>query len=131
MTFVLIFIALKFVLTILSYSAGVPGGLFAPLLLPGVLTGMVFGQISTAWFPAMEHAPTAFAVVGMVAIFAAVVQAPLTGIVLIQEMTGSYSQLLHLLTACSIAYLVAMALRSRPIYDALMDMKQTHGHASV
>jgi CIC family chloride channel protein len=57
----------------------------------------------------------------MAALFAAIVRAPLTGIVLILEMTGTYEQMLSLLVATSCAYAVAEALRSRPIYETLLE----------
>ena len=68
----------------------------------------------------VDH-PVAFAVVGMAAYFAAIVRAPLTGIVLIVEMTNNYQQMLALLVACFSAHLVAEAMGDRPIYEALLD----------
>jgi chloride channel protein, CIC family len=71
----------------------------------------------------------------MAALFSAIVRAPLTGIVLIIEMTGNYDQLLALLVACLLAYLVAEHLREKPVYEALMerDLRRpvaTHGSAA-
>lgn len=65
--------------------------------------------------------PGAFAVVGMAAYFAAIVRAPLTGVMLIVEMTGSYSQMLPLLVSCFSAYAVAEFLKDVPIYEALLE----------
>jgi CIC family chloride channel protein len=64
--------------------------------------------------------PAAFAVVGMAAFFSAIVRAPLTGIMLIVEMTGNYSQMLPLLVSCFCAYAVAELLKDTPIYEALL-----------
>ena len=61
------------------------------------------------------------AVVGMAAYFTAIVRAPLTGIVLMVEMTGNYSLVLPLLAACLTAYGVADFLGDRPIYEALLE----------
>ena len=79
------------------------------------------GQASQALFPALAPTPTAFAVLGMAAVFTSSVRAPLTGITLILEMTAETAQLFALCAACLVAYLVAEGLRDRPIYDALLE----------
>ena len=111
----------KFLLTVLSYGSGVPGGIFAPLLVLGALVGLMTGQVSELMFPSLAHTPAAFAVIGMAAAFAAIVRAPLTGIVLILEMTNNYEQLFPLLVACMLAFLVAERLQNKPIYEALLE----------
>jgi chloride channel protein, CIC family len=68
-----------------------------------------------------------FAVVGMAAYFTAIVRAPLTGIVLIVEMTGNYSLVLPLLAACLTAYGVADFLKDRPVYEALLERDLLRG----
>lgn len=109
----------RLVLGAVSYAAATPGGLFAPMLVLGAIAGLGFGAV-VAWLaPMLGVEPQAFAVVGMGAFFAGVVRAPLTGIVLITEMTGSSSLLLPLLSACFGAMLVAEGLREPPIYAAL------------
>jgi len=59
--------------------------------------------------------------VGMAAFFTAVVRAPLTGIILVTEMTGSFTLLLPMLGACFAATLVPTLLRNAPIYDSLRE----------
>lgn len=118
--FLTILFAGKFALTILSYLAGVPGGIFAPMLLLGAVIGLAVGQMSFFLFPDLAPTPAAFAVAGMAAYFSAVVRAPLTGIVLVLEMTRNYEQLFPLLVACMIAYIVADRMNAQPIYDALL-----------
>ena len=110
----------KFLLTVTSYGSGAPGGIFAPMLLIGATSGLLVGQMGHAWVPAITGSPSAFAVIGMAAFFAASVRAPLTGAVLIIEMTANYDQLLALLIACFAAYWVAEHLGSRPIYEELL-----------
>lgn len=116
----LLFLA-RFVLTLVSYGCGAAGGIFAPILvigaLAGVFIGMVGHNVSPAWIPSVP----VFAVLGMGALFAAAVRAPLTGIVLMVEMTGQYNIMLPLLTACLCAYGVAEALHTPPIYEALLE----------
>ena len=119
LTIIPLLFLLRFVLTIASYGTGAPGGIFAPLLVLGALVGLAVGEGAVMLFPTVGAVPGAFAVVGMAAFFASVVRAPLTGIVLIVEMTGSYALMLPLLVACFCAYLVAEGVGSPPIYESL------------
>jgi chloride channel protein, CIC family len=114
----LVFI-LRFGLGALSYAAGTPGGLFAPMLVLGSQSGLLFGALCKYWFPSLAPHPTAFAVVGMAAFFTAVVRAPVTGIVLVAEMTASFTLLLPMLGACFGAMVVPTLLGNAPIYDTL------------
>jgi CIC family chloride channel protein len=116
-----IWFGLRFAMTMASYSTGAPGGIFAPLLALGALIGLGIGQIMHMMMPTVVTQPEVFAVVGMAAYFAAIVRAPLTGVVLIIEMTGNYWQLLPLMTACFCAYLVAEHLQDVPIYERLLE----------
>lgn len=121
LTVIPLLFGVRFLLTVASYGTGAPGGIFAPLLVLGALVGLGIGEIAVELFPATGAAPGAFAVVGMAAFFAAVVRAPLTGIVLIVEMTGSYALMLPLLVACFCAYIVAETFRTPPIYESLLE----------
>ena len=112
--------ALRFLLGSASYAAGTPGGLFAPMLVLGTQIGFMFGA-ACGKLPFVGVAPEAFAVVGMAAFFAGVVRAPLTGIILVSEMTGSSTLLVPAIFASFTAMMVAAGLRERPIYDALRD----------
>jgi CIC family chloride channel protein len=116
-----LFFVIRFLLTTTSYGSGAPGGIFAPLLVLGALIGLAIGQIAHNLAPAIVPIPAVFAVVGMAAYFTAIVRAPLTGIMLIVEMTGNYSQMLPLLVACFCAYAVAEFLKDLPIYEALLE----------
>jgi CIC family chloride channel protein len=110
---------LRFYLGAASYAAATPGGLFAPLLVLGAQLGLFCGILFAHWFPGLDITPEAFAVVGMAALFTAIVRAPLTGIVLVIEMTAAFVLLLPMLAACFAAMLVATLLRDEPIYDSL------------
>jgi chloride channel protein, CIC family len=112
---------LRLALGAVSYAAGTPGGLFAPMLVLGAQLGLMFGLVCRMAFPDLGLEPTAFAVVGMAAFFTGVVRAPLTGIVLVTEMTASVTLLLPILVACFAAMLVPALLRDVPIYDALRE----------
>jgi CIC family chloride channel protein len=100
---------------------GSDGGIFAPLLALGALLGSIVGQIAQMCYPSAVPEPAVFAVVGMGAMFASILRAPLSGILLIIEMTGNYEQMIPLLVACFFAYDVADLLKDTPIYDALFE----------
>lgn len=80
-------------------------------------------------FPRLVPIPAVFAVAGMAAYFMAIVRAPLTGIVLIIEMTGNYGLMLPLLVACFCAYIVAEALGGLPLYENLLERELSRGGA--
>jgi CIC family chloride channel protein len=109
----------RLVLGAASYAAGTPGGLFAPLMVLGAVSGLAFGYVVDAAIPGLAVRPEAFAFVGMAAFFAGTVRAPITGIVLVIEMTGSSTLLLPMLAACFGSMLTAETLRDLPIYAAL------------
>lgn len=121
LTAIPLWFVIRFLLTISSYGSGVPGGIFAPLLVLGALIGLAVGKIAVMAVPSAGVAPAVFAVVGMAAYFTAIVRAPLTGVVLIIEMTGNYEQMLPLLISCFFAYAVAEYLKDLPIYEALLE----------
>lgn len=102
-----------------SYAARTPGGLFAPMLVLGAQLGLLFGAGCGLLFPDLHIQPVGFAVVGMAAFFTGVVRAPLTGIVLVVEMTASIHMLLPMLGACFVAMLVPTLLHDAPIYESL------------
>jgi CIC family chloride channel protein len=104
-----------------SYSAGVPGGLFAPMLVLGAASGALFCGVVNSLMPGVDLSPVACAVVGMAALFSASVRAPLTGIVLAVEMTGRGDLTLGLLSGSLTAMVVAMLLGSQPIYVTLKE----------
>jgi chloride channel protein, CIC family len=110
---------IRFGLGALSYAAGTPGGLFAPMLVLGAQLGLMFGILCHLAFPGLGIQPEGFAVVGMAAFFAGVVRAPLTGIVLVTEMTANVTMLLPMLGACFVAMLVPAVVGNAPIYDSL------------
>jgi len=113
---------LRLALGAISYSAGTPGGLFAPLLVLGAQSGLLFGLLCQHWVPDAVPDPKALAVVGMAAFFTGAVRAPVTGIVLVTEMTANFTLLLPMLAACFAAMLVPALLNNAPIYDSLREV---------
>ena len=106
--------------TLLSFGSGAPGGVFAPTLALGTLFGMLFGLGAHWLFPGVVTEPGAFAIAGMGGLFAATVRAPITGILLVIEMTSNYEMILPLIVTCLGATMVAQSLGGHPIYTQLL-----------
>jgi len=117
----LILFALRFFTTMISYGTGAPGGIFAPMLALGTLFGVSFGLIANELIPSLHVEPLVFAVVGMSALFSATVRAPITGIVLVAEMTSSFSLLMPLLITSLVAVITVNSLGGRAIYTILLE----------
>jgi CIC family chloride channel protein len=121
----------KFIMTTISYRSGAPGGIFAPVLLMGTVLGLLAASVAPLVYSGMQGSFDAFAVLGMAAVFTGCVRAPLTGIVLILEMTANYEQLLSLCVVCMVAHIVAETIKSPPVYEALLERDlRTRGIAS-
>jgi H+/Cl- antiporter ClcA len=116
-----ILLIVKFLFTMLSYGSGAPGGIFLPLLVIGALTGNIYGDIINKLLHIDSAYINNFIVLSMAAYFTAIVKAPITGSILITEMTGSFSHLFALATVSMTAYLVTELLHSRPVYEILLE----------
>ncbi|MCE9871003.1 H(+)/Cl(-) exchange transporter ClcA [Hafnia alvei] len=115
-----IFIA-RVVTTLLCFGSGAPGGIFAPMLALGTLLGTAFGMASAHLFPQYGIEAGTFAIAGMGALFAATVRAPLTGIVLVLEMTDNYQLILPMIITCLGATLLAQFLGGKPLYSCILE----------
>jgi CIC family chloride channel protein len=113
--------ALKLVATVASYSSGGAGGIFAPSLFIGGMLGGAFGFLDVAIFDHAHAEIGSFALVGMGAVFAGIVRAPITSVLIIIEMTGGYSLTLPLMIANMMAYGLTRQIRPTPIYEALLE----------
>ena len=97
---------IKFVFSTASFGSGSPGGIFLPLLVLGAVTGGVISRLlGLAGFD--QQYISAFVVIAMAGYFSAIVRAPVTGVILITEMTGDFKSLLPLVLSALIAYLIA------------------------
>lgn len=115
----LVLCVLKLAATVTSYGSGSSGGIFGPSLYIGGMLGGAVGVVTQAVLHS-QTSPGAFALVGMGAVFAGVVRAPVTSIVMIFEMTNNYSIILPLMIANITSYALASRLNPMPIYDALL-----------
>ena len=117
-TTALVFVA-QFCLTILAYSAGTPGGLFAPALVLGSALGYLVGIVEVALIG--SESPYTFALAGMGAFFTAVVRVPITAIVIIFEMTADFNLVLPLMIASATAYIFAESVSQGSLYEHLLE----------
>lgn len=116
LTMLLVLIPAKLLATSLTLGSGGSGGIFAPSLFLGALTGGAVGTAAHFWFPGVTAPAGAYALVGMGAVVAAATHAPLTGILMIFELTSDYRMILPLMASCMIATLITTHLRRESIY---------------
>lgn len=129
--FLLLLFVSKFIYSMISFGSGAPGGIFLPLLVLGAVAGGTFSGLLSMC--GMDNELGNFVILGMAGLFSAIVRAPVTGIILISEMTGSFSHLLTLSLVSLTAYVVADLLRSKPVYDQLLSrlLKTYKGSARI
>ena len=124
-----VLLAGKFLFTLICYGTGVPGGFFLPMLVLGALVGSICATVLSALqLIAATHAANVI-IIAMAAFFSASVRAPITGTVLISEMTGSFTHLMILGIASAVAYIVAQCCGGQPIYEALL-LKSLHSNST-
>ena len=118
-----VLLAVKFIFSTASFGSGSPGGIFLPLLVLGAVTGGLCSELLAAAGLGNEYI-TAFVVIAMAGYFSAIVRAPVTGVILITEMTGDFTCLLPLVIAALIAYLIPEYFGVEPIYVQLLHRSQ-------
>ena len=111
---------MKFLFSAVSFGSGAPGGIFFPLLILGALIGGAFAMTASEFLGLDPVYVNNFVLLSMAGFFTAIVRAPITGIILLFEMSGSVSQMLSLAIVSVAAYITATLLRSEPIYEAFI-----------
>jgi len=117
----ILLLVLKYVFSMFSFSSGAPGGIFLPILVLGAYIGAVFGSIAVPSLGLHHDLIYRFIVISMAGFFAATVRSPITGIVLLAEMSGSTESLVAMVIVSLIAYVVPTLLGNEPIYESLYD----------
>ncbi len=117
---------MKLVATVFSYSSGGAGGIFAPALFIGAMLGGSIGTLAHRFIHSSSDPVGAFALVGMGAMFAGIIRAPMTSVLIVVEMTGSYSLILPLMIANMTSYVIARRFSPMPIYEALLAQDGIH-----
>jgi CIC family chloride channel protein len=134
-------VVLKLITVTSSYASGNAGGIFGPALFIGAMLGGSLGTVAHRWFPTYTATPGAYALVGMGALFAGIVRAPMTSVVMIFEMTQDYAVIVPLMISNLVSLFIASRLQRQPIYEALAvqdgvhlptaETRQRHGERQV
>lgn len=111
---------LRFSGSVLSYSTGVPGGIFAPMLAIAASIGLAIGTLSNDMI-LIADVEKACAILAMGAFFTASVRAPIVATILVMELTNTYDLLLPMMIACVSASITAQILNGKPIYELLLE----------
>lgn len=114
--FLLFLVVLKAIATSITIGSGGSGGIFAPSLFLGASLGGFVGTIVHALFPGHTAASGAYALVGMGAVAAGAMHAPITAILIIFELTNDYRIILPLMISCIISVLITSRLKRDSIY---------------
>ena len=117
LSLLLLLVPAKIVATALTIGSGGSGGVFAPSLIIGGMTGAVFAELAQALFPAFAPDPVACVLVGMGGFFAGVAKVPIASLIMVSDMSGSYQLLVPMMLASSVAFLLTRGLS---IYDEQM-----------
>jgi chloride channel protein, CIC family len=115
----LLLVVLKLFAVTTSYASGNAGGIFGPALFIGAMLGGTVGTLAHHLLPAYTATPGAYALVGMGAVFAGIVRAPMTSVLMIFEMTQDYAVIVPLMIANLVSLFIASRLQREPIYEAL------------
>jgi H+/Cl- antiporter ClcA len=129
LTLILLLLAGKMLFTALCYGSGTSGGIFLPLLACGALTGLGLGKCLVFAHITAPEQNLNFMILGMAAFFSGVVKAPVTGIILILEMSGNFNHLWSLVLVSLSAFVTSDLIASRPIYTVLLERMQPKARA--
>lgn len=110
---------MKILATLFSFTSGTPGGMFAPTLVIGAMVGGAVGGFEHLLFPHIAAGISAYVMVGMGVAFAGILRAPMTSVFMIIEISGSYTVVVPLLIANSIAFFISRSFQHTPIFDVL------------
>jgi len=134
-------VVLKLLAVTTSYASGNAGGIFGPALFIGAMLGGTVGTLAHHLLPSYTATPGAYALVGMGAVFAGIVRAPMTSVVMIFEMTQDYAVIVPLMISNLVSLFISSRLQRQPIYEALAvqdgihlptaETRQRHGQRQV
>ena len=119
-------VVLKLVAVTTCYASGNAGGIFGPALFIGAMLGGSVGTVAHRLFPVYTANPGAYALVGMGALFAGIVRAPMTSVLMIFEMTQDYAVIVPLMISNLVSLFISSRLQRMPIYEALAIQDGVH-----
>lgn len=109
----------KIVATVLSFSSGTPGGMFAPSLFIGAMLGGAVGGVERHFFPGLTGSVGAYALVGMGTFFAGFLRVPMTSVFMVLELSGNYSIIVPVMISNTIAYIISRKYQKMALFDML------------
>jgi chloride channel protein, CIC family len=134
-------LVLKLFAVTTSYASGNAGGIFGPSLFLGAMLGGTIGTVAHHLFPYHVATAGAYALVGMGTVFAGIVRAPMTSVVMIFEITRDYAVIVPLMISNLVSLFIASRLQKQPIYESLArqdgihlptaETRQQEGHRQV
>lgn len=116
-----VLVVTKFVATVACYGCGGCGGIFSPTLFLGGMTGLFLAGLTDYAYPLSESEHIVLAVVGMSCCLGAVVRAPVTGILIVFEMTHEFSLVPPLMIAALVSQAFSRRFCPRNFYDSLLE----------
>lgn len=119
-------VVFKLVAVTTSYASGNAGGIFGPSLFIGAMLGGTLGSVAHHFWPAYTAAPGAYALVGMGTLFAGILRAPMTSVLMIFETTHDYAVIVPLMISNMVSFFISSRLQSEPIYEALANQDGIH-----
>jgi len=122
----ILLLVLKLLSVTTSYASGNAGGIFGPSLFIGAMLGGIGGHAAQSLWPSHVAAPGAYALVGMGTVFAGVVRAPMTSVVMIFEITRDYTVIVPLMISNLVSLFISSRLQRKPIYEALAGQDGIH-----
>ncbi|GHV73530.1 voltage-gated chloride channel [Spirochaetia bacterium] len=118
---IVLLLAVKMLFTAFSFGSGTSGGIFLPILACGALVGSIMGKLLLGFGFIQDAQTLNFMLLGTCALFTAVFKAPVTGIVLIMEMSGSFNHMVSLVLAALSAFVTTDVIASRGVYSVLLE----------
>jgi CIC family chloride channel protein len=112
-------VVFKLIAVVTSYASGNAGGIFGPSLFIGAMLGGTLGSVVHHLWPAYTAAPGAYALVGMGTLFAGILRAPMTSVLMIFETTHDYAVIVPLMISNMVSFFISSRLQPIPIYEAL------------
>ncbi|MBU2510371.1 chloride channel protein [bacterium] len=125
-TLALMLVLVKIVSTSITVGSGASGGIFAPSLFLGAMTGVFYGGIIHRFFPTITAAPGAYALVAMGGFVSAVTHAPITAIIMIFELTNNYTIILPLMITCIFSTAISSKLSRESVYTLNLMRRNIH-----
>jgi CIC family chloride channel protein len=122
----LLLCAVKLPATIISYASGNAGGIFGPSLYIGAMAGGVVGMVVHRLAPFPTAGPGAYALVGMGALFAGIIRAPMTSVFMIFELTQDYQILAPLMITNMLSFIISRRFQPTPVYHALLEQNHIY-----